>query len=75
MIGAKETGKFFEHFFHWLPKIPKLFEQIASKNAAVGLAVYSVLCNIVKANGTRVNVINFNGYNRGKGKEHAEGRT
>jgi hypothetical protein len=42
-----------------LPKIPKLFEQIASKNAVAGLAVYSVLCNIVKANGTRVNAVFF----------------
>ena len=72
MIGAKEAGKNFEHLHHGLPKIPNLLEQGTNKNGAAGLAFYSVLYNIVKANGMRVNVIKFNGYNLWKGKEHAE---
>jgi hypothetical protein len=58
VIRAKETCKFLEHLDHLLPKLPN-FEEITIKNNATGLVVYSVICNIVKANGTRVNVIIF----------------
>jgi hypothetical protein len=50
MIGTKETCKFQVHHY-------RLLGEITSKNDDSGLVIDAVLCSIVKANGTRVNVV------------------
>jgi uncharacterized protein YejL (UPF0352 family) len=56
MIGAKETCKLQEHRYRLLDELLKVLESHTSKNGNSGLVICAVLCNIVKANGMRVNV-------------------
>jgi len=50
MIGTKETCKFQVHHY-------RLLDKITGKNDDSCLAIDAALCNIVKANGKRVNVV------------------
>jgi ABC-type sugar transport system substrate-binding protein len=56
-----------------LHKLPNFLEYITSNNDDSGSGIYAALRIIVKANGTRVNVVIFSGYNWNIKKESGYG--
>jgi hypothetical protein len=57
MIGTKETSKLKKHLYRLLHEIPGFWSTSQAKMVILVLLLRVALCNIVKANGMRVNVI------------------